>query len=78
MDGIARKWPRYQLSLKDRIMIAKTFLLPQFTYIASVLAPDTKTYDTTIKILLNFINTGATKVSGKGKWKTKQSCMDPN
>ena len=49
-------------------MIAKTFFLPQFTYIASVLAPDTKTYDTTIKILLNFINTGATKVSGKGKW----------
>ena len=35
--AISRKWARYQLSLKGRITIAKTFMLPQFTYIASVL-----------------------------------------
>ena len=58
MHGIARKGARYQLSLQGRITIAKTFLLPQFTYIA----PDKNTY------YRNFINTGTTKVSGKRNW----------
>ena len=31
---ISRRWARYRLSLKGRITIAKTFLLPQFTYVA--------------------------------------------
>ena len=40
---IDRKWARYRLSLKGRITIAKTFLLPQFTYVASVLDPSPST-----------------------------------
>ena len=37
IHGISRKYARYQLLLKGHITTAKTFLLPQFTYIASVL-----------------------------------------
>ena len=45
VHAISRKWARYQLSLKGRVTIAKTFMLPQFTYIASVLDPSAFTYD---------------------------------
>ena len=39
VHAISRKWARYQLSLKGQITTAKIFMLPQFTYIASVLNP---------------------------------------
>ena len=56
---IGRKWARYRLSLKGCITIAKTFLLPQFTYIASVLDPSPSTYDTINKMMRSFVNTGS-------------------
>ena len=55
---IGRKWARYRLSLKGRITIAETFLLPQFTYVASVLDPSPSTYDTINKMMRSFVNTG--------------------
>ena len=60
VHGISRKWARYQLSLKGHLMIAKTFLLPQFIYIALVLDPSDKTYETINCFINNFINTGTT------------------
>ena len=42
---ISRRWTRYRFSLKGRITIAKTFLLLQLTYVASVLDPSPSTYD---------------------------------
>ena len=63
---IGRKWARYRLSLKGRITIAKTFFLPQFTYVASVLDPSTSTYDTINRMLRSFVNTGSTRTLGKG------------
>ena len=68
IHGISMKWARYQLSLKGCIMIAKTFLLPQFTYIALVLDPNAKTYETINRFIRNFINTGTTKHSTRNFW----------
>ena len=51
-----------------RIAIAKTFLLPQFTYVASVLDPSPSTYDTINKMMRSFVNTGSTLPLGKGNW----------
>ena len=65
---IGRQWARYRLSLKGRITIAKTFFLPQFTYVASVLDPSTSTYDTINRMLRSFVNTGSTRTLGKGHW----------
>ena len=62
------KLDRYRLSLKGRITIAKTFLLPQFTYVASVLDPSPHTYDVINKMLRSFVNTGSTIPLGKGNW----------
>ena len=59
---------RYRLSLKVQITIAKMFLLPQFTYVASVLDPSASTYDTINRILRSFVNTGSTLTLSKGKW----------
>ena len=42
---ISRRWARYRFSLKGRITIALTFLLPQFIYVASVLDPNDSTND---------------------------------
>ena len=61
VHAVSRKWARYQLSLKGRITIAKTFMLPQFTYIASVLDLTNSTYDEINKIIGLFINTGTSK-----------------
>ena len=44
-------------------MIAKTFLLAQFIYIALVLDPNDKTYETINRFIRNIINTGTTKPS---------------
>ena len=63
MHGISRKWARYQLSIKGHMAIAKTFLLPQFTYSASVLDPSYKTYENISHFIGNFIDTGTTKLS---------------
>ena len=49
-------------------MIAKTFLLPQFTYTTSVLDPSDKTYNTINRFIRNFVNTGTTKRSTKNNW----------
>ena len=65
---IGRKWARYRLSLKGRITIAKTFLLPQFTYVASVMDPSPNTYEVINKMLRSFVNTGSTIPLGKGNW----------
>ena len=59
---------RYRLSQKGHITIAKTFLLPQFTYIASVLDPWTRTYDTINRMLRSCVNSGSTLTLGKGNW----------
>ena len=45
VHAISRKWARYQLSVRSSIMIAKTFMLPQFSTIASVLDLSDSTYD---------------------------------
>ena len=68
VHGISRKLARYQLSLKGCMAIAKTFLLPQFTYIASVLDPTDKTYETINNFNRNYINTGTTKPSTTNYW----------
>ena len=56
------------LSLKDHITIAKIFLLPQLTYVTSVLDPSTNTYDTINRMMRSFVNTGSTLTLGKGNW----------
>ena len=68
MYGISRKWARYQLSLKGRMTIAKTFLLPQFTYIALVLDPSDKSYKTINNFIRNFVNTSTTRPSISKNW----------
>ena len=45
VHGISRRWAGYGLTLKGRITIAKTFLLPQFIYVASVLNPNDSPYE---------------------------------
>ena len=65
---ISRRWARYRLSLKDSITIAKTFLLPQFIYVASVLDPNDSTYETINKMIRSFVNTGSTLTPSKGNW----------
>ena len=77
MHWISRKWARYQLSLKGRIMITKTFLLPQFTYIASVQEPWDKTCKIINRFTRNFVNTGTTRPSTGKIGFIKISCMDP-
>jgi len=57
VHAISRKWARYQLSLKGRITIAKTFMLTQFAYIALVLEPSTSTYDEIDRIIEAFLST---------------------
>ena len=63
-----QRWARYRLSLKGRITIAKTFLLPKFTYVASVLDPSPSTYDTINRMMRSFVNTGSTLSLGRGNW----------
>ena len=53
---ISRRWARYRISLKGRITIAKTFLFPQFIYVASVMEPNDSTYETINKMIGSFIN----------------------
>ena len=77
VHSISRKWARYQLSLKGRITIAKTFMLPQFTYIASVLDLSDSTYDEITKIIGLFINTGTTNPCTREIGSTRISYMDP-
>ena len=48
------------------ITIAKTFLLPQFIYVASVLDPSEGIYDTINMFIRSFVNTGSTLTSGNG------------
>ena len=50
------------------ITIAETFLLPQFTYVASVLDPSPSAYDTINRMLRSFVNTGSSLNLGKGNW----------
>ena len=45
------------------MMIAKNLSFALFIYIASVLDPSDKTYETIIGFIRNFINTGTTKPS---------------
>ena len=65
---ISREWAPYRLSLKCRITIAKTFLLPQFIYVASVLDLNNSTYANIDKMICSLVNTGSTLTSGKGYW----------
>ena len=50
------------------ITIAETFLLPQFTYVASVLDPSPSAYDTINRMLRSFVNTGSSLNLGTGNW----------
>ena len=75
---IIRRWAKYRLSLKGRITITKTFFLPQFTYIASVLDPCTSTYGTINRMLRSFVNTDSTLLLGKETGSTGIYCMHPN
>ena len=71
------KWARYQLSLKVKITIAKTFMLPQFTYIASALDPSDSAYDVIDKVIGLFINTGTTNPCTKRNWIHKDILYGP-
>lgn len=68
MHEISKKKARFKLSLKDRITIAKNFLLPQFTYLASVVDLDDKMYENINRCLCNFGNTGSTKTHSNKNW----------
>ena len=46
----------------------KFILLPQFTYVASVVDPSTSTYDTINRMLRSFVNTESTLTLGKVNW----------
>ena len=72
---IGRRWVRYRLSIKGHITIAKTFLLPQFTYAASVLDPSASTYDTINRMLRSFVNTGSTLILGKVNWINQEDIL---
>ena len=48
--------------------ITKTFLLHQFTYIASLLDPSYKTFETINHLIQNFVDTGTTKPSTRNYW----------
>ena len=52
-------------------------MLPQFTYIASVLDPSDSTYDETNKIIGHFINTGTTNPCTKKNWIHKDILHGP-
>ena len=52
-------------------------MLPQFTYIASVLDPSDSTYDAINKIIGLFINTGTTKPCTKRNWIHKDILYGP-
>ena len=63
MHEISQRWEWYKLSVKGRITIAQTFLLPQFLYLASVLDPNDKNVKTN-RCVHNYLNTGSTKNQG--------------
>jgi hypothetical protein len=42
IDSLMRFWERFFLSLPGKIVVYKTFLIPQLSYIASVLTPSTE------------------------------------
>ena len=65
---ISRRWARYRLSLKGRITIVKTFLLPQLVHVTSVLDHNDNTYETINKMIWSFVNTGSTLTPRKGNW----------
>ena len=52
-------------------------MLPQFTYIASVLDPKSSTYDEINRIIGLFINTGTTKPITKTNWIHKDILYGP-
>ena len=58
---ISRRWARYRFLLKGRITIAKTLLLPQFTYVVSVLDPSASKNDTINRMLRIFVNSHSWK-----------------
>ena len=41
---LALNWSKYSLNIRGKITIAKSILLPQYTYIASVLDPPENEY----------------------------------
>ena len=63
-----QKMGKIQTLAYGRITIANIFLLPQFTYVASVLDPSASTYDNIKRMLRSFVNTGSTLTLGKENW----------
>ena len=56
MNKIRNFWGILGLSVPGKITIIKTFLLPQITYLGTVLTPPDNVIDSIEKLIINFIN----------------------
>jgi hypothetical protein len=57
---LIRFWGRFVLSLPGKIVVYKTFLIPQINYLASVLTPGIETIQTLEKKMEDFVTRGLT------------------
>ncbi len=58
IDGLIRFWDRFFLSLPGKIVVYKTFLIPQLNYIASILTPSSDYLEGMEKKLQSFVTKG--------------------
>ena len=72
---LALNWSKYSLNIRGKITIAKSILLPQYTYIASVLDPPENEYNYINKSIVNFINTGS--VDNANIWLKAETLFTP-
>ena len=56
---MASNWSKYSLNIRGKITVAKSILIPQYTYIASVLDPPDDEYNHINNLIRNFINNGS-------------------
>ncbi len=65
IDSLIRFWERFFLSLPGKIVVYKTFLIPQLNYIASVLTPSINVLSTLEKKLESFVTRGLSIAKSK-------------
>jgi hypothetical protein len=68
LRSMIRHWNMFKLSLKGRLSVYKSLLIPQVNYIATILTPSPQLMDEINTLLECFVTTGL-KVS-KDRWYT--------
>ena len=56
MNKIKNFWGIFSLTTPGKVAIIKTFLLPQITYLSSILSPDNQTINNIENIIVSFLN----------------------